>query len=351
MFTDSLTLTLSAGKGGNGVVAWRREKYIPKGGPTGGNGGRGASITLRASSQIPSLEGMKNKRIIKAENGSPGGSNLVQGRSGKNLTITVPCGTLIKDKKTKEILFDFTEDGQEWIICKGGKGGKGNHHFKSSTRQAPNIFTEGTYGETKDIELELKLIAHVGLLGMPNAGKSTLMSSITYVAVKVAPYPFTTLYPNLGFVQYPDKTRVLVADVPGIIENAHENKGLGISFLKHIERTSVIVYVIDISGFEGRDPIEDYLTLKNELFAYKPEMLDKPFYIVLNKIDIEGAEEQATRFKKEIPVDPALIFTISAREKQGLHAFIDAIKTAAPPIIEVEEEVIVVDREEELQLV
>lgn len=314
MFIDSVTLTLTAGKGGNGVVAWRREKYIPKGGPTGGDGGRGGSITLRASNQIPSLEGMRNKRIIKAGNGVPGGANLIQGKSGQNLVITVPCGTLVKDSKTKEILFDFVENGQEWIICKGGKGGKGNHHFKSSTHQAPNVFTEGTYGESKEIELELKLIADVGLLGMPNAGKSTLMSRITYVAVKVAPYPFTTLHPNLGFIQYRDNDKVLVADIPGIIKDAHINKGLGISFLKHIERTSLIVYVVDISGFEARDPLEDFLTLQNELRAYKEEMLEKPFLVVLNKIDVEGAQEQVERFKKELHIDESLIHTISAKE-------------------------------------
>lgn len=346
MFIDSVTLTLTAGKGGNGVVAWRREKYIPKGGPTGGNGGRGGSIILRASNQIPSLEGMRNKRIIKAENGSPGGANLIQGRSGKNLTITIPCGTLIKDRKTGEVLFDFLEDGQEWIICKGGKGGKGNDHFKSPTHQAPNVFTEGTYGESKEVELELKLIADVGLLGMPNAGKSTLMSRITYVAVKVAPYPFTTLHPNLGFVQYRDSTKVLVADIPGIIENAHANRGLGISFLKHIERTSLIVYVVDISGFEGRDPLDDFRTLRNELKAYKEEMLNKPYLVVLNKIDIEGAEENVERFKKEIDVDHDLIFPISAMEKEGLEALIETLKKAAPAPKLAEEEVPVVDCEE-----
>lgn len=346
MFIDSVTLTLTAGKGGNGVVAWRREKYIPKGGPTGGNGGRGGSIILRASNQIPSLEGMRNKRIIKAESGAPGGANLIQGRSGKNLTITIPCGTLIKDRKTGEVLFDFVEDGQEWVICKGGKGGKGNHHFKSPTHQAPNVFTEGTHGESKEVELELKLIADVGLLGMPNAGKSTLMSRITYVAVKVAPYPFTTLHPNLGFVQYKDGTRVLVADIPGIIENAHANRGLGISFLKHIERTSLIVYVVDISGFEGRDPLDDFRTLRNELKAYKEDMLSKPFFVVLNKIDIEGAQENIERFKKEIDVDHNLIFPISAMEKEGLEALIEALKKAAPAPKLVEEETIEHNNEE-----
>lgn len=346
MFIDSVTLTLTAGKGGNGVVAWRREKYIPKGGPTGGNGGRGGTITLRASNQVPSLEGMRNKRIIKASNGAPGGANLIQGKSGQNLTITIPCGTLVKDSKTKEILFDFVENGQEWIICQGGKGGKGNHHFKSSTHQAPNVFTEGTYGESKEIELELKLIADVGLLGMPNAGKSTLMSQITHVAVKVAPYPFTTLHPNLGYVQYQDSTKVLVADIPGIIKDAHINRGLGISFLKHIERTSLIVYVVDISGFEGRDPQEDFLTLRNELKAYKEEMLEKPFLVVLNKIDVEGADEQVERFKKDIPIDQNLIYTISAKEKQGLSSLIEALKKAAPaPKVPEPEEVIVVEYE------
>jgi GTP-binding protein len=338
MFKDSVTLTLSAGKGGNGVVAWRREKYIPKGGPTGGNGGKGGSIILRANAQIPSLEGMRNKRILKAENGSPGGANLRHGKSGKDLVITVPCGTLVKDHKTNEVLHDFTVDGQEWIICKGGKGGKGNNHFKSPTHQAPNFFTEGTAGEEKEIELELKLIADVGLLGFPNAGKSTLMSQITYVAVKVAPYPFTTLHPNLGFIQYQDGNKVLVADIPGIIKNAHANKGLGISFLKHIERTSLLVYVIDISGFEGRDPIEDFLTLQNELKAYKEQMLEKPFFVVLNKIDIEGAEENIEKFSKEIDIDPSLIFTISAKERDGLDRLIEALKKAIPETVINEEE-------------
>lgn len=332
MFIDSVTLTLTAGKGGNGVVAWRREKYIPKGGPTGGNGGKGGSIIIKACDQIPSLEGLRNRRIIKADNGQPGGANLRHGKSGKDLYITVPCGTLIKDSKTKEILFDFIEDGQEWIICRGGKGGKGNNHFKSSTHQAPNIFTEGTYGDTKEVELELKLIADVGLLGMPNAGKSTLMNQITFNKVKVAPYPFTTLHPNLGFVQYRDGTRVLVADIPGIIKDAHENRGLGISFLRHIERTSHIVYVIDISGFEGRDPLEDFKVLQDELAQYNAEMLDKPFFVVLNKVDMEEAELNIERFKKEIQVSAEGIFLISAKENIGIDILISALKNAAKPV-------------------
>lgn len=332
MFIDSVSLSLTAGRGGNGVVAWRREKYIPKGGPTGGNGGKGGSIILKSSSQIPSLEGLRNRRILKAENGQPGGANLRHGKSGKDLVITIPCGTLIKDSKTQEVLFDFIEDGQEWTICRGGKGGKGNNHFKSPTHQAPNIYTEGTPGQMTEVELELKLIADVGLLGMPNAGKSTLMNQITYNKVKVAPYPFTTLHPNLGFVQYSGGEKVLVADVPGIIKDAHENRGLGISFLRHIERTSHIVYVIDISGFEGRDPIEDFLILKDELRAYNEEMLSKPFFVVLNKVDMEGADENVARFNRELSIDPSCIFAISAKENMGLDKLITALKVAAAPI-------------------
>ena len=238
MFVDSISLTLSAGKGGNGVIAWRREKYIPKGGPTGGNGGHGGSITLVADRQTVSLEGYRHKRIFCAQNGACGGSNLKQGKAGTNLILKVPCGTLVKDRHTQEVLFDLTEDGQELPLCRGGKGGKGNHHYKSPTHQAPHFCTEGTPGESREIELELKLIADVGLIGMPNAGKSTLLSKLTFARVKIGAYPFTTLFPNLGYARAPSGNRVLLADIPGIIENAHINKGLGYAFLRHIERTS-----------------------------------------------------------------------------------------------------------------
>ncbi len=326
MFIDRVTFTLSAGKGGNGVVAWRREKYIPKGGPTGGNGGKGASITLRAESQISSLEGLRNKRIIQAEHGLPGGSSLKQGRAGKDLILSVPCGTLVKDAHSKEVLYDLTEEGQECLLCKGGKGGKGNAHFKSPTHQAPTTFTEGTPGERKEIELELKLIADVGLVGMPNAGKSTLMKGITHVPVKIAAYPFTTLFPNLGFHRCEDRSKILIADIPGIIKNAHQNKGLGFAFLKHIERTSVLVYIIDGSGFEGRDPWEDFSTLLEEVKAYKNEMLEKPFFVVLNKMDMEGAEEYVAAFKAKFPYDPSQLFPISAIENIGIDALMQALE-------------------------
>ncbi|MGC1877981.1 MAG: GTPase ObgE [Rhabdochlamydiaceae bacterium] len=326
MFIDSVKVTLRAGKGGNGVVAWRREKYIPKGGPVGGNGGKGGSILFKTNGHIPSLESFRNRRLINAENGLPGGGNLQKGRNGKDLILDVPCGTLVKDGATGEVLFDFTEESQEWLICQGGKGGKGNHCFKSPTHQAPNVCTPGTEGQIREVELELKLIADVGLIGMPNAGKSTLMSKVTYVPVKIGAYPFTTLHPNLSYVQFPDSSRVLIADIPGIIENAHRNKGLGIAFLRHIERSSVLLFVIDVSGFEGRDPLEDFHVLRNELKEYCSEILDKPFIVALNKIDQEGAEEHLKSFYQNYPFDKETLFPISAMRSEGLQPLLSAMR-------------------------
>ena len=327
MFIDSVKISLRAGKGGNGVIAWRREKYIPKGGPSGGNGGKGGSILLKTDPHVLSLEGFRNRRILQADNGMPGGCNLQQGRTGADLILKVPCGTLVKDAATQEILFDFTEENQEFLICKGGKGGKGNNCFKSPTHQAPHVCTPGTEGEAYDVELELKLIADVGLIGFPNAGKSTLMSQITHVPVKIGAYPFTTLYPNLSYVQFEDYSRILVADIPGIIEDAHQNKGLGIAFLRHIERSSVLVFVIDISGFEGRDPLEDFEVLQKELGAYQRGMLDKPFLIALNKIDEEGAEENLKRFCEKYPFGKEVVFPISAMNGDGLEPLLEAMRT------------------------
>ncbi len=329
MFVDSTILTLSAGNGGNGVVAWRREKYIPKGGPTGGDGGNGGSIVIKADTQVLSLQGYRNKRVICAKNGGIGGYNLMQGKTGPYLVLKVPCGTLIKDRNTKEILFDLTEDGQEVILCRGGRGGKGNHHFKSPTHQAPHICTEGTKGEIKEVELELKLIADVGFVGMPNAGKSTLLSQLTYSRVKIAAYPFTTLFPNLGYASSASNERILLADIPGIIEDAHKNKGLGFSFLRHIERTSILIFVVDISGFEGRNPIEDYQILRNELAAYNPEMLEKPFLIALNKIDMDDSSENAALFRKATDLSPESIFEISAKDNQGLSHLLEKMMSLA----------------------
>lgn len=328
MFVDRVNLQLFAGKGGNGVIAWRREKYIPKGGPCGGNGGKGGSLILKADTQVFSLEWFRNRRILKAENGRQGGPDLMQGRAGKDLILKVPCGTLVKDKLTGEILHDFTEDQQEWEICKGGRGGIGNDFFKTPTHRAPNICTPGKEGESCEVELELKLIADVGLVGFPNAGKSTLLSELTAVRVKIAPYPFTTLKPNLGYIITNDTSRIFLADIPGIIEGANQNKGLGFEFLRHIERTKLLIFMLDASGIDGRNPTDDYTVLRNELLSYNPEMLDRPYFVVLNKMDTEESVEHAAHFKKEFSFPPSVLHEISAERGDGVPELFKSICTA-----------------------
>jgi len=324
MFTDRVTLELCAGKGGNGVVAWRREKFIPKGGPFGGDGGNGGSIILESDPQVFSLEAYRNRRMLKAANGGQGGTNNRKGKNGENLLLKIPCGTLIKEVGTGEILFDVTEANTRIEICKGGVGGKGNSRFKTPTNRAPNICTPGKYGRTIEIEFELKLIADVGLVGFPNAGKSTLLSQLSHVAVKIAPYPFTTLRPNLGYVIDPQGERILIADIPGIIAGAHQNKGLGLEFLRHIERTHVLLFVLDASGFEGRDPVEDFSVLRREIALYNPELLEKPFTVLLNKVDVEGSEQVVRNFKE---MHPALeTFEVSALSGQGLTGMMGLLK-------------------------
>lgn len=326
MFVDTVTLNLSAGKGGNGVISWRREKYIPKGGPAGGDGGNGGSVFLEVHPQVHSLEDYRNRRILKAENGADGGGNNCKGRTGKDLTLKVPMGTLVKNAKTGELLRDLTQAGEIWEICVGGRGGKGNSCFKTSTHQAPFVCTPGTLGEEIEVELELKLIADVGFVGMPNAGKSTLISELAHIQVKIAPYPFTTLRPNLGIVEFDDFKRILIADIPGIIENAHENKGLGFEFLRHIERTSSLVYLIGLAPYENRDPFEEFLMLRRELEAYNPAMLEKPFLVALNKIDQEDVAELIADFKARYPYDPSTLFEISALAGTNVDAIKEAIR-------------------------
>ena len=330
MFIDRVIIQLQAGKGGDGVIAWRREKYIPKGGPCGGNGGKGGSIILRANVQDSSLDWYRNRRILKADNGMPGGPNRRQGKTGKDLILLVPCGTLVKDKHTGRILYDFTQDGEELIICKGGRGGRGNDSFKSPTNRAPAMFTPGKPGEGCDIELELKLIADVGLVGFPNAGKSTLISSLANVRVKIAAYPFTTLQPNLGFIECKNGTRIFIADIPGIIEGANKNRGLGFEFLRHIERTKLLIFVLDASGIDGRNPTDDFKVLRAELKAYNPELLERPFLTVLNKIDTEESQENIAKFIKKYKASAPLL-QISALSGEGLEPLITAIVKQVMP--------------------
>jgi GTPase len=318
MFVDVITLILSAGKGGDGVVAWRREKYLPKGGPTGGNGGRGGSVIIRTSPHHFSLEHLRNLTHLKARNGQGGGSANCTGKSGEDLIIEVPTGTLVKDAHTKEVLFDLTEKDRDIVICEGGRGGRGNASFRSSTNRAPDFCTKGTLGDEKNIELELKLIADIGFVGMPNAGKSTLFTALTDVYAKSAPYPFTTMHPSLGIL-FDAHTPIFLADIPGIIDGASQNKGLGLAFLRHIQRTEVLVYVIDISASERSDPKEDYLTLQRELAQYDPSLLDKPSIIALNKIDEDVDQIMEQDFKDHVQTSHDIV-AISALDKTGLQA-------------------------------
>lgn len=328
MFTDSVKIKLIAGKGGNGTIAWRREKYIPKGGPYGGNGGSGGSIIIKSDPEMFSLDLYRNRRLLSAENGRPGETNNRHGRNGKDLIIKVPCGTLVRDVATNGLLYDFTQPEEELVICRGGNGGKGNTFFKTPTNQAPAKATDGKEGETKEIELELKLIADVGFIGFPNAGKSTLLSKLAAIEVKTGAYPFTTLKPNLSYIEFDDFSRIYLADIPGIIPDAHHDRGLGLSFLKHVERCSTLIYLIDISGEEGRDPFEDFQILRSEIKAYSPTILSKPFLVALNKID-KTDHQKLQIFREKYPFDPHTLFEISALKNQGLIPFIEKMRSLA----------------------
>ncbi len=326
MFKDHVKLKLSGGKGGNGIVAWLRVKYLPKGGPAGGNGGRGGSIIITADPSINSLDSFRNRAQIDAPKGQAGGGNNRQGKKGKDLILKVPCGTLLLDAHTQTLIHDFKEPGERLKICSGGKGGLGNTFFKTATCQAPSKCTLGREGEMRDVELKLKLIADIGLVGVPNAGKSTLLNQIAPIRVKTAAYPFTTLDPQISYIDFDDFSRLYIADIPGIITDAHADRGLGLSFLRHIERCSALIFVIDIAGVDGQNPFQDFLTLRREIQRYMPLILEKPFVVALNKVDHEGAKKHLEPFKKEYPFDPSTLFEISALEKKGLGLLIERVR-------------------------
>lgn len=316
MFIDVAKIELKAGKGGDGSVAFRREKYEPSGGPAGGDGGDGGSIIIVGDKDIKTLMDYSYRSIYKAESGSDGRNKKQFGKKGEDLILKVPVGTLVKDYDTDTVIYDVKHDKEEFVICKGGKGGKGNVHFKSSIRQAPRFAEPGTKGEEKTIKLELKLLADVGLIGLPNVGKSTLLSIMSNARPKIANYHFTTLEPNLGVCKVGEKSFVL-ADIPGLIEGASEGLGLGHDFLKHIERTKILVHVLDISGSEGRNPIEDFELINSELASYNIKLNDKKMLVVLNKTDL-GAEDNIKEFREKYSDKVDEIVEISAATTENV---------------------------------
>ncbi len=299
MFIDKAKIYVKGGDGGNGCVAWRREKFVPMGGPAGGNGGKGGDVILKADSRMQTLYDFKLQKHFKAERGKHGSGSNKHGKNAEDLIIKVPVGTVVKDAETGQIIADLTEDGQEVVVAKGGKGGRGNAAFKSATNQAPDYAEEGEKGEEKWLELELKLIADVGIIGFPNAGKSTLISVLSNAKPKIADYPFTTLSPVLGVVNLDIGKSLVLADIPGLIEGASQGAGLGHEFLRHIERTKFLIHMIDISDFAEKDPLEAFKAINEELKNYNPELLKKPQIVVGNKIDLVEDKSKIAKLKQE----------------------------------------------------
>lgn len=391
MFIDEIKIFARAGHGGKGCVAFQREKYRPKGGPSGGNGGRGGDVILQADHDLNNLIQQYYQPRLLAEHGQQGLGKGMDGHAGKDLTIKVPCGTLVwrlesrrgrteapseaeaesttqrppfklsssqrpvfrhatgvqaiefdlskemnappraSDSTKGDLVCDLTEHGQRWVLCHGGRGGLGNRNFATSVRQAPRFAQPGESGEEGEFLLELRLLADVGLVGYPNAGKSTLLTAISKARPKIAPYPFTTLTPQIGIVEYPDFHRLVVCDVPGLIEGAHQNVGLGHAFLRHIERCQILVLLLDMAGTDGRAPWDDYRLLLQELEHHNPKLLDKPSYVVANKMDEPCAELNLKTFKRKIRKTPVL--PIAAAFDQGVEKFKDLIREAVHEIV------------------
>lgn len=322
MFIDYVEITIRSGKGGDGMVAFRREKYVPKGGPAGGNGGEGGDIIFRTNPQLTTLLDLRYKKIYEAGDGAKGGSSLKDGKNGETLYIDVPVGTMLKDTESEEIIADLNEPGIEFTAAKGGRGGKGNANFTTPTNRAPRYAETGRAGQEFSIALELKLIADVGLVGLPNAGKSTLISSISRAKPKIADYPFTTLVPNLGIVNYKEYKSFVMADIPGIIEGAHEGKGLGLQFLRHIERTKILLVMIE----SLTDDIKDtYKVLEKELANYSKELSKKPRYVAITKNDLADDDLKKKLSKLKLGGYKGKVFIISAVSGEGISGLLDEL--------------------------
>lgn len=322
MFIDFAEIYIKAGDGGNGAVSWRKEKFVPKGGPAGGNGGNGGSVIFKADQNLHTLLDFRYKRKYLGENGVPGGKSLKDGKSGTDVIIKVPVGTIIKEKERDIILADLNEVGKEFVAAKGGRGGRGNSNFATSTNQAPRFAEPGKPGKELTVVLELKLIADVGLVGFPNAGKSTFISSVSAAKPKIADYPFTTLQPNLGIVNYKEYKSFTVADIPGIIEGASDGKGLGLQFLRHIERTKILLLLIDITSENIQ---KEYNTLLNELQTYSGELSIKKKIVALSKADLVDEKEAAKIGKKKLKNYDGPVFVLSSVTGVGINNILDCL--------------------------
>ena len=323
-FVDTAKITVKAGNGGNGCVSFHREKYVAAGGPDGGDGGNGGNIILQVDDNLSTLMDFRYKRKYVAENGVDGMGQRKSGKDGKSLTIRVPRGTLVRDAETGEIIKDMS-DSEPYILCRGGKGGWGNTHFATPTRQAPRFAKSGLPGESLDVVLELKLLADVGLIGFPNVGKSTLLSVVSRAQPKIANYHFTTLFPNLGVVYVEDGVSFVMADIPGIIEGASEGAGLGHDFLRHIDRCRLLVHVVDVSGSEGRDPVADFDAINAELKQYSPELAQSPQIVAANKVDILADDSLLEALRSHVEALGYPLLTISAAAHQGTRELVFAI--------------------------
>jgi len=325
MFIDQAKIYIKAGHGGSGISSFRREKYVPHGGPNGGDGGNGGDVVFQASNRATTLLDLKYLRHYEAKNGRPGEPTNKHGRNGADVTVTVPVGTIIKNHETNDILADLVEDGQIVIIARGGKGGRGNSRFTTSTNRAPTKFETGMPGEQFTLNLELKLLADVGLVGFPNAGKSTMISTLSSARPEIADYPFTTLEPNLGVVPLGEYRSFVMADIPGLIEGAHSGKGLGIQFLKHIQRTAFLLYLIDISEWAQEDPLEALAILQRELSTFDGELAERPYVIIGTKLDLQGDGTKLVKLQEYCNERELPFFTVSSATREGLDGLVTYI--------------------------
>lgn len=317
MFVDHVKIYVKGGDGGDGMAAFRREKYVPNGGPAGGDGGNGGNVVFVVDEGLRTLMDFRYKRHFKASRGENGMSKGMHGKNAEDLVVKVPPGTVVKNEETGAVIADLVEHGQKAIIARGGRGGRGNMRFVTPSNPAPELSEKGEPGQELNVVLELKVLADVGLVGFPSVGKSTILSVVSKAKPKIGAYHFTTIVPNLGMVNLDDGRSFVLADLPGLIEGAHQGVGLGMQFLRHIERTRVIIHVIDMSGMEGRDPYEDYITINEELKQYNLRLTERPQIVVANKMDLPGAEENLEQFKKKVG-DSVEVYPVSALSQQGL---------------------------------